>query len=435
MSPAILPTQTAAVLHGPRDLRVESRALFPPHHGECQVQVLATGLCGSDLHYFLAGRNGDFAIQAPLVLGHEAAGVITALGPGVAAQYPNLRVGTRVAIEAGVMCRNCKYCSTGRYNLCKGLRFCSSAKTFPHLDGTLQEKMNHPAHVLHPLPDNVSFEQAALAEPLSVLIHASRRAGVCPSPIQSFPSLPQKLSSSSAPAPINGNSPSITSPDVFPKPRSVLIYGVGAIGLLACTLARAMGVQRVCAIDINQNRLDLAVREGFVDKDGAYCLSLPPRINGSAGPKEDPSAALKRAKENSLAALEKFSETDGFDVVYECTGAESCIQMAVHTAVTGGKIALVGMGSPNVHLPLAAAALREVDLIGSFRYAHTYPEALQLLASNSESSQEWNLGEKVAKLVTHHFSLADTKRAFETLAQGRDESGKVVLKVVVGPRR
>jgi L-iditol 2-dehydrogenase len=92
------------------------------------------------------GRNGDFALQAPLVLGHEAAGIVTAVGSGV----KNVVVGQRIAIEAGVMCNDCNYCSRGRYNLCKGLRFASSAKTFPHLDGTLQERMNHPAHVLHP---------------------------------------------------------------------------------------------------------------------------------------------------------------------------------------------------------------------------------------------------------------------------------------------
>lgn len=98
------------------------------------------------VHYYLHGRNGDFALQAPLVLGHEAAGVVTAVGPGV----KNFVVGQRVAIEAGIMCNNCSYCSKGRYNLCKNMRFCSSAKTFPHLDGTLQDRMNHPAHVLHP---------------------------------------------------------------------------------------------------------------------------------------------------------------------------------------------------------------------------------------------------------------------------------------------
>lgn len=100
----------------------------------------------SKVHYFTHGRNGDFVVREPLVLGHEAAGVVTALGEGVS----HLRIGQHVAIEAGVMCRSCSHCLGGRYNLCTRLRFASSAKTFPHLDGTLQTRMNHPAHLLHP---------------------------------------------------------------------------------------------------------------------------------------------------------------------------------------------------------------------------------------------------------------------------------------------
>ena len=166
MSPP-LQTQHAAVLYGPKDLRYEERTLWPPRPNEAQVKVVATGLCGSDrtsplspapvpapsdahlffpVHYYVHGRNGDFALQAPLVLGHESAGIVTAVGSDV----KNLVVGQRVAIEAGIMCNDCGFCSKGRYNLCKGLRFASSAKTFPHLDGTLQQHMNHPAHVLHP---------------------------------------------------------------------------------------------------------------------------------------------------------------------------------------------------------------------------------------------------------------------------------------------
>lgn len=98
------------------------------------------------VHYYAHGRNADFAVQAPLVLGHEAAGIITAVGPGV----KNLTPGQRVAIEAGICCRTCDFCKKGRYNLCKGMRFCSSAAVFPHADGTLQQRMNHPAHALHP---------------------------------------------------------------------------------------------------------------------------------------------------------------------------------------------------------------------------------------------------------------------------------------------
>ncbi|KAF8483824.1 GroES-like protein [Russula ochroleuca] len=375
MSPATLQQQHAAVLYSPKDIRVDVRALWPPQQGQAQVAVVSTGLCGSDLHYYLHGRNGDFALQSPLVLGHEAAGIVTAVGPGV----KNLFVGQRVAIEAGVMCKNCDYCLKGRYNLCKKLRFASSAKTFPHLDGTLQERMNHPAHVLHPLPQNVSFEEGALAEPLSVLVHASRRAALSAG-------------------------------------QTVLVYGVGTIGLLACALAKSRGCSRVVAVDINQARLSFAKKHGFAED----VLCLPPCPKAKS-----PEEQLRRARENADRILEAFGEDSGFDVVFECTGAESCIQMAIHTAITGGRVMLIGMGTRNTSLPLSAAALREVDILGSFRYANTYPEALSLLASGKLQN--------IDKLVTHRFNLVDTARAFELLTRGMDERGDMVLKVVIGP--
>ncbi|KAF7344410.1 Sorbitol dehydrogenase [Mycena sanguinolenta] len=375
MSPVALPYQTTAVLYGAKDLRIEDRTLWPPQAGQAQVAVLATGLCGSDLHYYLHGRNGDFAVQAPLVLGHEASGVVTAVGPGV----KGLVVGQRVAIEAGIMCNKCDYCLSGRYNLCKEMRFCSSAKTFPHADGTLQTFMNHPAHVLHPLPEKCSFEQAALAEPLSVLLHAARRA---------------QLS----------------------KGQTVLVFGVGAIGLLACSVAHSMGAARVVAIDINQARLDFAKTNGFAED--TFCLPLTDKAKTT-------DEQLRRAKESIQTALQKFDEPDGFDLIFECTGAEPCIQMSIHAAISGGKVMLIGMGSRNVMLPLSTAALREVDIQGSFRYANTYPAALALLASGKLKN--------VDALITHRFSLAQTAQAFSLLARGKDEAGKMVLKVMIGP--
>jgi len=374
MSPVAFPTQNAVVLYGPKDLRLEERPQWPPRQNEAQVAVMATGLCGSDLHYYLHGRNGDFAVQAPMVLGHEAAGIVTAVGPGVRHLVP----GQRVAIEAGIMCNNCKYCSEGRYNLCKGLRFCSSAKTFPHLDGTLQSRINHPAHVLYPLPDNVSFEQGALAEPLSVLLHASKRAEL-------------------------------------KAGQSVLVFGAGAIGMLACAVAKSQGASRICVIDINKSRLDFALNNGFAQQ--AHQLPLADKAKSS----ED---QLRRARENAGIALSEFDVQDGFDVVFECTGAEPCIQMSIHAAITGGKVMLIGMGARNVTLPLSAAATREVDILGSFRYAHTYPKALQLLSSGKLKN--------VDKLITHRFALEDTAKAFDLVARGSDASGNMVLKVVVG---
>ncbi|KAL5522966.1 hypothetical protein ACEPAF_1233 [Sanghuangporus sanghuang] len=380
-----LPSTSAAVCYGPSDLRVDSRPLWPPAPGEATIALGPTGLCGSDLHYYTHGRNGDFALRAPLVLGHEAAGTVTALGPGVT----NLRVGQRVAVECGVMCGDCNKCKEGRYNLCKGMRFASSAKTFPHLDGTLQERMNHPAHLLHPIPENVSLELAALAEPLSVLIHAARRVG-----------LSSKDSTSTT-------------------PKTVLVFGVGAIGLLACTLARARGATRVVALDINQQRLAFAQSNGLAD--ATYCLPLSNKTKSAGATQEE---KLLAAKENIMAALQHFDAPDGFDVVFECTGAEPCIQMSIHACATGGRIMLIGMGTSNITLPLSAAATREVDILGSFRYANTYPEALQLLSSGELRGIE--------KLITHRYRLEDAKEAFELMRRGRDEKGGLVIKVMVG---
>ncbi|KAF9787791.1 GroES-like protein [Thelephora terrestris] len=371
---SLLQTQHAAVLYGPKDLRYEERTLWPPRPNEAQVKVVATGLCGSDLHYYVHGRNGDFALQAPLVLGHESAGIVTAVGSGV----KNLVVGQRVAIEAGVMCNSCGYCTKGRYNLCKGLRFASSAKTFPHLDGTLQQYMNHPAHVLHPLPDDCSYELGALAEPLSVLLHAASRADL-------------------------------------QQGQTVLVFGVGSIGLLACALAKSKGASKVVAIDINQTRLDFAKSNGFAEE--VHCLPVGERAKTAE-------EGLKQAKEKITSALSKFGEGEGFDVIFECTGAEPCIQMSIHAAITGGKVMLIGMGSRNVLLPLSTAALREVDIHGSFRYANTYPTAIELLSSGKL--------ENVEKLISHRMSLIDTAKAFSLLSQGKDDSGNMVLKIIVG---
>ena len=156
------------------------------------------------------------------------------------------------------------------------------------------------------LPDSCSFDQASLAEPLSVVIHASRRCGLAPS-------------------------------------QTVLVYGVGAIGLLACALAKHTGASKVCAIDINPIRLEFAKKHGFAD--AVYCLPSPsvpsttPRSNGiSINGIVRPSATaseeqIKRSKDAAAAALAAFDSKDGFDVVFECTGAESPIQMCIFVSI------------------------------------------------------------------------------------------------------
>lgn len=246
-----------------------------------------------------------FVVQKPLVLGHEAAGIITAVGPGVS----NVRPGMRVAVECGIPCKTCVRCQeNNKYNLCLNMRFCSSAKTFPHLDGTLQTFLTHPADLLHPLPPNISFEQGALAEPLGVVIHASRRAGS-----------------------VGGKG------EPGAKGANVLVFGAGAVGLLACMLARAQGANRIVCVDVNEQRLQFAKKQGFVDL--VFNSSSPrdrrPSSASPLTPAELMQESLDRSKKSAELILEGtgMAGTEGFDVVFECTGAEPCIQAGIYVSL------------------------------------------------------------------------------------------------------
>lgn len=177
------------------------------------------GICGSDVHYWVNGRIGDFVVTKPMVLGHEAAGVVQEVGKGVThlkagcisyAFCKNLILiflfilGDRVAIEPGVPCRTCDYCKGGRYNLCLEMAFCAT----PPFDGNLARFYTHAADFCYKLPDHMTMEEGALLEPLSVAVHACRRAGV---------TIGQKI----------------------------LICGAGPIGLVCLLTAKAMGASTV----------------------------------------------------------------------------------------------------------------------------------------------------------------------------------------------
>lgn len=156
-------TVNASVLHGPRDVRLvqksrtpsyliykltlsqESRNIEGPSIGELQIQIRSTGICGSDVSYYKKFANGDLCACAPLSLGHESSGVVVAIGPAV----NGFNIGERIALEVGIPCGQCTICRKGRYNLCKKMRFRSSAKSVPHFQGTLQERINHPAIWCH----------------------------------------------------------------------------------------------------------------------------------------------------------------------------------------------------------------------------------------------------------------------------------------------
>ena len=207
----------AAVLYAPGDLRVEERPMPEPGPREVLVEIAAVGVCGSDVHYYEHGRIGSFVVREPLVLGHESAGRVVALGSEVTRHA----VGDRVALEPGVPCGRCRECRAGRYNLCRDVRFFAT----PPVDGAFANYVTIHEDFSFALPDAVSDEAGALMEPLSVGIWACRKAGVSPG-------------------------------------DHVLVTGAGPIGLLAQQCALAFGATAVTVSDVSEARLELARRTG-----------------------------------------------------------------------------------------------------------------------------------------------------------------------------
>ncbi|PNH37797.1 hypothetical protein VD0004_g8995 [Verticillium dahliae] len=395
---------SASVLHGPRDLRLETRTLENPGVGELQISIRSTGICGSDVSYYKKFANGDLCACHPLSLGHESSGVVVAIG----SQVNGFKLGDRVALEVGVPCSQCSTCRKGRYNLCKKLRFRSSAKTVPHYQGTLQDRINHPANWCHKIPDHVSFDSAALLEPLSVAIHAVNRA---------------------APAPGS----------------TALVIGAGTVGLLTAAMARQAGCSEVTITDVDAGRVNYAITKGFA----THGYVVPNMQSGTSTPAESgvmtPSSifSVQSVQSNfdgakSLAAellaitkvpeyLDDDDEHDGVDIAFECTGKEVCMHTSLYATKPGGKVIMVGMGTPVQTLPLSVAHLKEIDILGIFRYANTYPTGVQLLCAKNRANIP-NLDD----MVTHRFKgLENASKAFELASRTFDDEGKLVLKVVI----
>ncbi|KAF2834169.1 GroES-like protein [Patellaria atrata CBS 101060] len=369
----------ASVLHGAKDLRIEERSISDPSPQEVQVAVRATGLCGSDLHYYNHYRNGDIVVREPMSLGHESAGVVTAVGSEVS----NLKVGDKIALEVGLPCGNCERCTEGRYNICKGMNFRSSAKAFPHAQGTLQGRINHPAAWCHKLPEQVSLDLGAILEPLSVGIHATRRA---------------QLAAGS----------------------TVLVFGAGAVGLLVAAMAKISGAGTVIIADIDAGRVEFATQNSF-----AHSGFIVPMKRGETV-EEQLTIAQEIAAE--IGKLKKSTDepTGEMDAVFECTGVPSCLQASIYATRPGGKVMLIGMGTPIQTLPISAAALREVDLVGVFRYANTYSTGIEVVSKRGPGYPNF------AKIITHRFKgLDNAVDAFNMAGKTKDESGELVLKVVL----
>lgn len=208
----------SAVLASAKTLDILERAVPTPGPHELLIRVEAVGICGSDVHYYEHGRIGPYVVEHPMVVGHEAAGVVVATGEDVA----DRTIGDRVALEPGVPCRTCLQCLSGQYNLCPDVVFFAT----PPVDGAIAQLVTIDADFAHPVPEGLTTEQAAMAEPVSVGVWAARRAGISPG-------------------------------------DRILVTGAGPIGLLAAQVAQAFGGIDVTVTDLSDFRLAVARELGL----------------------------------------------------------------------------------------------------------------------------------------------------------------------------
>ena len=211
----------SVVIHAPRDLRIEEAAAAAPGPGQVAIRIKAGGICGSDLHYYLHGGFGAVRLREPMVLGHEIAGLVEALGEGVQGLSP----GQAVAVNPSLPCGACRQCLAGRPNHCLEMRFYGSAMRMPHVQGGFSELLVCEAERAVPLPEGMTTALAAFAEPLAVCLHAARQAG-----------------------PMLG--------------ARVLVTGAGPIGNLAIAVARHAGAREVVVTDLHSTPLMTARRMG-----------------------------------------------------------------------------------------------------------------------------------------------------------------------------
>ncbi|MBI5275963.1 MAG: L-idonate 5-dehydrogenase [Burkholderiales bacterium] len=301
----------ALIIHASGDLRIEEVPTPSTLPHQLKVRVRCGGICGSDLHYYQHGGFGAVRIQQPMILGHEVSGVVETVGSGVS----GFEVGHRVAVSPSRPCALCRYCQQGLQNHCLDMRYYGSAMRMPHIQGAFRQELVVDATQAHRLADNVSDAEGALAEPLSVALHAVRRAG----------SLVGK---------------------------SVLVTGCGPIGALLVIAARRAGATHITVTDVAAAPLRSAAKVGA---DETLDVAQDPQ------------------------ALARYEADKGFfDVLFEASGNERALVGAFAALRPRGVIVQVGLGG-NMTLPVNTIVAKEFDLRGAFRFHEEFATAVALL--------------------------------------------------------
>lgn len=308
----------ALLLTAPSTLTLTDLETPEPDAGEVRVRIAACGICGSDVH----GYTGSTGRRIPpLVMGHEAAGIIDAVGQNVSGQM----IGQRVAIDSTVFCGECEFCCNGKENLCTHRQVLGVSCDAYRRQGCFAEYAIVPERCVYPLPDQMGFVAASLLEPLTIGLQAVRL----------------------------GNA--------SPATRSAVVIGAGTIGLAIIVALKSYGVQRIAVVDLDASRLKEAKEFGA---DAVF--------------EADQTTARQLAEWGASSA-----DTDGADLVLEAVGAAASVGTAIHAVTRGGTVVLVGNVSPVVELPLQTVVTRQIRLQGSCASAGCYPEAIELAASGA----------------------------------------------------
>jgi L-iditol 2-dehydrogenase len=275
------------------------------------VRVRACGICGSDVHG-LDGKTGRRI--PPLVMGHEAAGEVVETGANVT----DLRPGERVTFDSTVYCGRCFHCIRGEQNLCDNREVLGVSPGPYRRHGAFAEFVSVPRRIMYRLPENLSFEQAAMIEAVSVAVHAVSIT-------------PVRLGDTG------------------------MVVGTGMIGLLAIQAARHAGCIRVIAVDPDEGRLKLALAAGATD-------AVNPKAAGA------------------MEAILDLTGGRGADVAWECVGATGPVGMAIGGVRKGGAVTLVGNVSPQIELPLQSVVSRQIRLQGSCASNGEYPACIEMMS-------------------------------------------------------
>jgi L-iditol 2-dehydrogenase len=309
-----MPIMKALMLREYKQLELIDVPVPVPAPDEVLVRVKACGICGSDVH----GYDGSSGRRIPpIVMGHEAAGVVAAVGSKVS----GIREGDHVTFDSTIYCGSCAYCTKGQVNLCDRREVLGVSTPEYRRPGAFAEYVLVPQRIMHQVPDNIPFAEAAMVEPLAVAAHAVSLSNI-------------------------GES------------TTALVVGAGMIGLLVLQALRAANCSRVYVTDIDNTRLQLAEQLGAT-------------------------ATINARNVDRAAEIHGLTSGTGVDVALEAVGNSSAIKTAIDSVRKGGTVTLIGNISPSVEIPLQAVVSRQIRLQGSAASSGEYPQCINMLASNA----------------------------------------------------